>query len=167
MPHGQRSFEIEFDLIDHQLLITTSDRAVGRLALEPQTVAAFHARLMQELERLDLRVEIHKKPNEVAEAIPFDRDEVHRAYDAEYASRFGGVLVRADRVLKRFRGDFIGKCGPVRFFWCGPDLAVTRFAGRTALEHPGGVPNLPGHVAREAYSQEVSSCGFWAGGGPL
>jgi hypothetical protein len=119
------------------------------------------------MERLDLRVSIHTKPNEVADAVPFDKDEAHAAYDAGYAERFWRILVQVDRVFKQFRGGFIGKCSPVHFFWGGPDLAVTRFSGRTAPEHPGGVPNLPIAVARDAYSHEVSSCGFWPGGGPI
>jgi hypothetical protein len=167
IPHGQRSFEMAFDLVDHELAITSSDGARARLALEPQSVAAFYARLMGELGRLGLDVKIHAKPNEVAEPIPFDRDEVHRAYDAEHVYRFGRILVQADRVFKQFRARFIGKCSPVHFFWGAPDLAVTRFSGRRAPEHPGGVPNLPDRVAREAYSHEVSSCGFWWGGGPI
>ena len=99
--------------------------------------------------------------------LPFDRDEVHRSYDREYAHRFWLVLVQADRVFKTFRAGFIGKCSPVHFFWGGADLAVTRFSGRPAPPHPGGIPNLPDRVVREAYSQEVSSCGFWPGGGAI
>jgi hypothetical protein len=167
IPDGDRSFEIAFDFVSHHLDIVTSDGATGRVALEPQSVAAFYGRLMSELGRLGVHVAIHRKPNEVAEAIRFDQDEVHRAYDAEYAHRFGRVLVQADRVFKKFRARFIGKCSPVHFFWGAPDLAVTRFSGRTAPQHPGGVPNLPDRVAREAYSHEVSSCGFWWGGGPI
>ena len=120
---------------------------------------------MEELAKLDLRVRISKKPNEVADPIRFDRDTAPRAYDPEYANRFWRALVQADRVLKTFRGRFIGKCSPVHFFWGAPDLAVTRFSGRRAPEHPGGVPNLPDRVTRDAYSHEVSSCGFWPGGG--
>ena len=106
-------------------------------------------------------------PNEIADAIPFDQDETHRAYDPEYADRFWRILVQAERVFSEFRARFIGKCSPVHFFWGAPDLAVTRFSGRTAPPHPGGVPNLPDWVTREAYSHEVSSCGFWPGGGPI
>jgi hypothetical protein len=112
-------------------------------------------------------VRIHTTPNEVADAIPFERDEAHAAYDPAYANRFWRVLVQADRIFKQFRGRFIGKCSPVHFFWGAPDLAVTRFSGRSAPQHPGGVPHLPDVVAREAYSHEVSSCGFWPGGGPV
>ncbi|MGZ5711522.1 MAG: DUF5996 family protein [Burkholderiales bacterium] len=167
IPYGSRTFEIDFDFIDHQLRIVSSDGGTAGFALQPQTVKAFHARLMDEMARLGFHVSIHVKPNEVADAIPFDRDEIHRAYDREYVNRFWRILVQSDRVFKKFRAGFIGKCSPVHFFWGAPDLAVTRFSGRTAPMHPGGVPNLPDWVAREAYSHEVSSCGFWAGGGPV
>ena len=130
-------------------------------------MAVFYRRLMEEMARLDLRVDIRKRPNEVPDPIPFDQDEAHRAYDREYANRFWRVLVQADRVFKEFRARFIGKCSPVHFFWGAPDLAVTRFSGRRAPEHPGGIPNLPDWVTREAYSHEVSSCGFWPGGGSV
>lgn len=167
MPHGTRTFEIELDFVDHRLAVRSSDGGTGGFPLEPQTVAAFYARLMGELDALGLHVDIHKRPNELPDTLPFDRDEVHRAFDREYAQRFWRILVQADRVLKRFRGRFIGKCSPVHFFWGAADLAVTRFSGRRAPEHPGGIPNLPDRVTREAYSHEVSSCGFWPGGGPI
>jgi hypothetical protein len=122
---------------------------------------------METMDSLDLHVQIYKRPNEIAEAIPFDQDETHGAYDREYAKRFWRVLVQADRVLKAFRAGYLGKSSPVHLFWGGLDLAVTRFSGRTAPPHPGGIPNLPDWVTREAYSHEVSSCGFWAGGGPV
>ena len=122
---------------------------------------------MAELRTLDLPVVIHTMPSEIADAIPFEQDETHKSYDREYAHRFWQVLVQADRVFKIFRGGFIGKCSPVHFFWGGPDLAVTRFSGRRAPEHPGGIPHLPNRVAREAYSHEVCSAGFWPGGGPI
>ena len=167
IPYDTRAFQIDFDFIRHQLIVESSDGGVGTFPLQPQSVAAFYRRLMQEMGRLDLSVDIHKKPNEVVDAIRFDQDESHSAYDPEYANRFWRILVQADRVFKQFRGRFIGKCSPVHFFWGAPDLAVTRFSGRRAPEHPGGVPNLPDRVAREAYSHEVSSCGFWPGGGPI
>lgn len=167
VPYGTRTFQIDFDFIEHSLTVQTSDGGVRGIALEPQTVAAFYTRVMEEMEKLGLRVSICKVPNEVADPIPFDRDEVHRAYDREYANRFWRVLVQADRVFKQFRARFIGKCSPVHFFWGAPDLAVTRFSGRKAPEHPGGIPHLPDWVTREAYSHEVSSCGFWPGGGPI
>lgn len=167
IPHGNRTFQVEFDFIAHQLIVRSSDGGTGGFALEPQPVAAFYKRLMAEMEKLALPVEIHRKPNEVAEPIPFDQDETHQAYDPVYANRFWRVLVQADRVFQVFRARFSGKCSPVHFFWGAPDLAVTRFSGRRAPEHPGGIPNLPDWVTRDAYSHEVSSCGFWPGGGPV
>jgi hypothetical protein len=122
---------------------------------------------MKELDGLRFPVKIHEKPNEVADPIPFATDETHRSYDPEYANRYWRILGQADRVFKTFRARFVGKCSPVHVFWGAPDLAVTRFSGRTAPPHPGGVPNLPDWVAREAYSHEVSSAGFWPGGGPV
>lgn len=163
IPYGARMFEINFDFIAHQLTVHSSDGRSGGFALTSQTVAAFYARLMRELDGLDLPVGINRMPQEVAEPIPFDQDEVHRAYDREYVNRFWRALVQIDRVFKEFRSRFIGKCSPVHLFWGGPDLAVTRFSGRKAPEHPGGIPNLADWVTREAYSHEVSSCGFWPG----
>jgi len=167
IPYGNRTFQIDFDFVKHSLAVHSSDGGSGGLALEPQSVAAFYARLMQEMAKLELHVKIYPKPNEVADAIRFDQDETHCAYDCEYANRFWRILVQADRVFKEFRARFIGKCSPVHFFWGAPDLAVTRFSGRRAPEHPGGMPNLPDWVTREAYSHEVSSCGFWPGGGMI
>lgn len=167
IPYDARTFQIDFDFIDHRLSIQTSDGTGKTMALRPRSVADFYAELMSTLAELGLHVSIHTAPNEVVDAIPFPQDHVHAAYDAEYANRFWLALVQADRVFKEFRTGFIGKCSPVHFFWGSFDLAVTRFSGRQAPEHPGGVPNLPDRVAREAYSHEVSSCGFWPGGGTL
>ena len=167
IPYRDRTFQIDFDFIHHLLTVQSSDGRIGHFKLEPQSVATFYSRLMDQMAKLDLHVQIHRKPNEVADAIPFDRDESHAAYDREYANRYWRVLVQADRVLTEFRARFAGKCSPVHYFWGAPDLAVTRFSGRRAPEHPGGIPNLPDMVTREAYSHEVSSCGFWAGGGPV
>lgn len=167
VPYGNRTFQIDFDFVDHRLTMQSSDGRTGCIALEPQSVAAFYANLMEEMRKLDLHVNIYPKPNEVPVPIRFDQDETHQAYDGEYANRFWRILVQADRVFKEFRGRFIGKCSPVHFFWGAPDLAVTRFSGRRAPEHPGGIPNLPDWITREAYSEEVCSCGFWAGGGPI
>lgn len=167
IPHGARVFQIDFDFITHQLTVQCSDGTIGGFTLEPQSVAAFYTRLMEELRKLNLPVTIRKRPNEVADPITFDQDKADRAYDPVYANRFWRVLVQTDRVMKQFRARFIGKCSPVHFFWGAPDLAVTRFSGRRAPEHPGGIPNLPDWVTREAYSHEVSSCGFWPGGGPI
>jgi hypothetical protein len=164
IPYGARAFEIEFDFLAHALRIQTSDGRCARLPLRAQSVSAFYREVMRAMASLDLVVPIHKRPNELPDALPFDEDEMHKAYDPEYVQRFWRILVHADRVLKGFRARFIGKCSPVHFFWGAADLAVTRFSGRRAPPHPGGVPHLPDRVAREAYSHEVSSCGFWPGG---
>src|SRR4030095_3057598 len=141
------------------------DGAHATLALEPESVAAFHNRLMAALGGIGLDVRIHETQNELAAAIPFPEDREHRAYDRDAVNRFWRVLVQADRVMKAFRGRFIGKCSPVHLFWGALDMAVTRFSGRPAPRHPGGIPHLPDRVTREAYSHEVSSCGFWPGTG--
>ncbi len=167
IPYGTRAFQIDFDFLAHQLTVQASDGGKAVLALQPQSVATFYRRLMHEMEGLDFRVALHRSPNEVADAIPFDQDETHGSYDPEYANRFWRVLVQASRILSEFRAQFIGKCSPVHFFWGAPDLAVTRFSGRRAPRHPGGITNLPDWVTRDAYSHEVSSCGFWPGGGPI
>ena len=167
IPYGLRTFQIDFDFIDHLLAVRASDGRKAGFSLRPQSVAAFYRTLMDEMRSLDIHVDIHKKPNEVPEPIRFDQDESHRSYDREYANRFWRILVQSDRIMKEFRARFIGKCSPVHLFWGALDLAVTRFSGRSAPQHPGGVPNLPDFVAREAYSHEVSSCGFWPGGGAV
>jgi hypothetical protein len=169
MPHGDRLFQIEFDLVEHRLVIE-AERQRRELALRPQSVAAFYAEVMGTLDAMGLGVEIHGAPNEVPDAIPFAEDTVHASYDAAAAERFGAVLRHAHRVLVAFRARFVGKTSPVHFFWGSFDLAVTRFSGRPAPEHPGGIPNLPDWVTREAYAEEVSSVGFWPGddtNGPL
>jgi hypothetical protein len=163
IPYNTRTFQIDFDFIDHKLLIQASDGLVKTMSLSPRAVADFYEELFDKLAGLNLKVKINMTPNEVADPIPFDKDYEHASYDADYANRFWRALVQADRVFKRFRARFIGKCSPVHFFWGSFDLAVTRFSGRRAPEHPGGVPHLPDWVAREAYSHEVSSCGFWPG----
>ena len=167
IPYGNRTFQIDFDFIGHEVKIQSSEGGVAGFSLQPQSVAAFYRRLQSEMGTLDLIVNINEKPNEIPDPIPFDRDETHKAYDPVYANRFWRVLVQTDRVFKEFRARFVGKCSPVHYFWGAPDLAVTRFSGRPAPQHPGGVPHLPDRVAREAYSHEVSSCGFWPGGGPV
>ncbi len=163
MPLGSRFFQIDFDFLDHVVRIRASDGREGRVALRPMSVADFHAELMAELEALGLGVRIWRRPVEVADPIPFDRDHTHAAYDRDQVRRFFQALAAADRVLKRFRGEFIGKSSPSHFFWGGFDLAVTRFSGRTAPEHPGGIPNMADWVTREAYSHEVVSAGWWPG----
>ena len=167
IPYGNRTFQIDFDFIGHQVAIQSSDGGVVGFSLQPQSVAAFYRRLQNEMAKLDLHVNINEKPNEISNPIPFDQDESHAAYDPMYANRFWRVLVQADRVFKEFRARFVGKCSPVHYFWGAPDLAVTRFSGRRAPEHSGGVPHLPDRVVREAYSHEVSSCGFWPGAAPI
>jgi Family of unknown function (DUF5996) len=164
IPHGPRSFEIQFDFIDHVLDITVSDGSARRLALRPQSVADFYGALMAALGELGIPVAINEKPCEIAAATAFSRDRLHAAYDAEYAWRFWQVLLRVDRVLKTFRTGFLGKSSPVHFFWGSFDLAVTRFSGRRAPPFTGKAPGLAPEVMREAYSHEVSSAGFWPGG---
>jgi len=167
IPYAARAFQIDFDFIDHALLIQTSDGETRRFALEPRSVAEFHDALMATLAELDIRVRIHGSPNEVPDPVPFREDRAHAAYDRDYAERFWRVLLQADRVFKLFRARFLGKVSPVHFFWGSFDHAVTRFSGRKAPPHPGGIPNLPDAVTREAYSHEVSSAGFWPGGGAI
>ena len=167
IPHGERTFQIDFDLVDHELIIRSSDGRAGGFALEPQSVASFYARLMAELARLELPVRIYPRPNEIPDPVRFDQDEVHCAYDRASANRYWRILVQSDRVFNVFRARFIGKCSAVHLFWGALDLAVTRFSGRSAPDHPGGIPNLPDWVTREAYSHEVASCGFWPGGGSI
>jgi hypothetical protein len=167
IPYQGRTFEIEFDFLDHQLRITTLEGRTETLKLAPRTVADFYQELFARLKRLGLDIEIRTTPNEIPDPVPFDQDRTHASYDAGQVERFWRALVQADRVFKIFRSRFLGKCSQVHFFWGSFDLAVTRFSGRRAPPHPGGVPNLPDWVAREAYSHEVSSCGFWPGGETL
>jgi Family of unknown function (DUF5996) len=153
-------FEIRFDFIAHKLLIEVSDGAARSMDLKPRSVADFYAELMGHLRSLEIDLKIHGSPDEVPNPIPFTRDEVHKSYDAQYAHRFWRALVSVDKVFKEFRSGFIGKCSPVHFFWGSFDLAVTRFSGR-------GAPERPDPLSREAYSHEVSSAGFWPGGGEI
>ncbi|MGO9719878.1 MAG: DUF5996 family protein [Methylocella sp.] len=167
IPFGERIFQIDFDFIGHLLLIGVSDGTQRQLPLRAQPIADFYAAVMAALDDLGIRVKIGEWPNEVPNPIRFSDDRVHDAYEPEYARRFWRVLLQVDRVFKLFRSGFIGKCSPVHFFWGSFDLAVTRFSGRRAPLHPGGVPNLSDEVVREAYSHEVSSAGFWPGGGAI
>jgi hypothetical protein len=167
MPYGSRTFDAEFDFIEHELVLRTGEGAVQRIALRPRSVAEFYRAYLAALKKLDVHVKLWPVPVEVENPIRFPDDETHASYDPEYANRHWRILVQADDVFRRFRASFLGKCSPVHFFWGSFDLAVTRFSGRPAPPHPGGVPNFPDWVAREAYSHEVSSCGFWPGGGPL
>lgn len=167
IPFDERVAEFEFDFIDHLLQIRTSDAMTRTMQLRPRSVADFHRALFAHLGDLGLPVQIHPAPNELPDATPFAQDEAHASYDPEYAQRYWRLLVQADRVMKQFRARFIGKCSPVHLFWGSFDLAVTRFSGAAAPAHPGGVPNCPDRVTREAYSHEVSSCGFWPGNDAL
>jgi Family of unknown function (DUF5996) len=167
IPCQERTFEIDFDFIDHRLVVRTSDGAIRTIPLHPRSVADFYMELMATLLSLGIDVKIWTTPVEVMERIPFEEDHQHTSYDAEYAQRCWRIMAQTDRILKRFRSGFIGKCSPVHFFWGAFDMAVTRFSGRRAPEHPGGVPALADFVVREAYSHEVSSCGFWPGGGAV
>ncbi|MEW6768291.1 MAG: DUF5996 family protein [Pseudomonadota bacterium] len=165
IPYSSISFQIDFDFCRHVLTFATSDQRRAEFALAPMPVSEFYDRVMQILRDLGIGVNIWTVPVEVADAIPFEQDRQHKSYDADAAHRFWLALVHADRAMKRFRAPFIGKVSPVHFFWGSFDLAVTRFSGRTAPPHPGGMPNLGDWVAVEAYSHEVSSCGFWPGNG--
>jgi hypothetical protein len=163
IPTGNEIFEIEFDFIAHGLIVGTSGGDERRFALEPQSVADFYHRVLSALHALGIEVAINEVPNEVPDPVPFSRDRTHRSYDAAAVHAFWRVLIQADRIFKQFRTGYLGKASPVHFFWGSFDLAVTRFSGRPAPPHPGGVPALPDAVAREAYSHEVSSAGFWPG----
>ncbi|HEX3947560.1 MAG TPA: DUF5996 family protein [Acidimicrobiales bacterium] len=165
MPAAATGLEIEFDFVDHVLDLRTTDGGRRQVTLEPRTVADFYAATMDALDQLGVRVHLLARPVEMAVAIPFADDDRHRTYDAAAAHRFWLALVQAHRVMSAFRGRFLGKASPVHFFWGAMDLAATRFSGRTAPAHPGGVPNCADWVQQMAYSHEVSSCGFWPGGG--
>ena len=160
-----RTFDIIFDFIEHRLRIAVSDGRSESFALQPMSVADFYADLMQRLRRLGIDVHIWTMPSEIENAVPFDQDRTHAQYDPEYAGRFRDALVQAARVMNDFRARFIGKASPVHFFWGSFDLAVTRFSGRTAPPPKSVTPNVAGWVMAEAYSHEVSSCGFWPGNG--
>jgi Family of unknown function (DUF5996) len=162
IPYAAGAFEIDFDFLAHRLTIRTSDGHADGFALQPMTVADFYAEVMGRLTRLGLDIRIWPMPVEIPHPVPFDQDRVHAAYDPDFAQRFWRALLSAHRVLTAFRGGFLGKASPVHFFWGSFDLAVTRFSGRAAPRHPGA-PNVADRVTREAYSHEVSSCGFWPG----
>ena len=167
VPDGTRTFQIDFDFIDHRLRITTSDSAQRHFALPGHSVASFHAATLAALAELGIAVTIDEMPNELPDPVRFSEDIAHASYDPEAVRRFLQILVNSDRIFKQFRTGFLGKASPVHFFWGSFDLAVTRFSGRRAPRHPGGVPHLPDAVAHEAYSHEVSSAGFWPGGGAI
>ena len=163
MERGDRAFEIELDLVRHVLRLRDERGRTPSFPLEPMTVAEFYRRFLELVRSLDIEVRIYRRPVEVSAAIPFDEDQVHASYDRTWAERLHQVLLTSDALLKEFRGLFVGKASPVHFFWGGFDLAATRFSGRTAPPHPGGIPNVGDWVMREAYSHEVISAGFWPG----
>ena len=164
MHAGALGLEMEFDLVDHRLALRTTDGQRREVGLEPQSVARFYEATMAALGDLGIEVSILARPVEVIEAIPFAEDDTHRSYDAKAVHDFWLALVQAHAVMTRFRSSFVGKASPVHYFWGAPDLATTRFSGRVAPKHPGGAPNCAAWVMELAYSQEVSSCGFWPGG---
>src|SRR5262245_23788613 len=163
IPIGNEILEMEFDFVGHRLVARTSRGDERTLALEPQTVADFYLRVMDLLNGIGVAVTINQTPSEVPNPVRFSEDRTHVSYDAAAAHRFWRALVQVDRVFKLFRTSFLGKVSPVHFFWGSFDLAITRFSGRPAPRHPGGVPHLPDAITREAYSHEVSSAGFWPG----
>jgi len=165
MPYCGRTVDVIFDFATHRLVIETSDGRVEEFALEPMAVADFYSEFMQRLRRLGIEVHIWTMPSEIENAISFERDRVHAQYDRLYAQKFWLALLQANRVMNEFRARFIGKASPVHFFWGSFDLAVTRFSGRTAPPPKGATPNVASWVMAEAYSHEVSSCGFWPGNG--
>jgi hypothetical protein len=167
IPCGSQIFELELDFLDQRVNGRSSNGQSAGFMLRPMPVAEFHDRMFELLHALGVDVHIKERPNEIPGAIPFPQDRVHKAYDGAAAQRFWRALIQADRVLKLFRTSFLGKVSPVHFFWGSFDLAVTRFSGRRAPEHPGGVPGLPDRITREAYSHEVSSAGFWPGSDPF
>jgi hypothetical protein len=167
IPFGNRTFAVDFDFLEHNLTVRTSDGMGRELQLAPRSVADFYADYLAMLRSLGLEVKIWPVPVEVETSIRFLEDRSHASYDAESATRLWRLLTQTDRVLKRFRGRFLGKASPVHFFWGGFDLAATRFSGRRAPPYPGGIPNVGNWVMQEAYSHECSSVGFWPGGGPI
>ncbi|MEO7433494.1 MAG: DUF5996 family protein [Dokdonella sp.] len=167
MPCANGSFSVEFDFLEHRLLIQVSDGATRGVALEPCSVADFFARYLAALLELGIAPGIRPVPVELATVIPFARDRKHASYDPDAVQRWWRILLQTERVMQRFRGRFVGKQSPAHFFWGSFDLATTRFSGRRAPRHPGGVPHCPDDVMVEAYSHECSSCGFWPGGGPV
>ena len=162
IPLGSRVFDIEFDFVEHQLVIRTGEGAIRKVQLRPRTVAEFYLEVMEELRSLSIAAKIHATPDEVSDPIPFEEDYAHASYDPDFANRFWRILVSNDAVFKEFRSRFIGKCSPVHFFWGSFDLAVSRFSGRRAPERAGADP-----ITREGYSHEVISGGFWPGGGEV
>ena len=167
IPDGARSFQIDIDFIDHVLRISTSDGGARQFALAGKSVASFYAAVTADLAALGVPTAIDEMPSELPDPVRFSQDQLHATYDPDAVGRFHQILVSIDSVFKQFRTGFLGKASPVHFFWGSFDLAVTRFSGRRAPRHPGGVPHLSDEVACEAYSHEESSAGFWPGSGAI
>jgi hypothetical protein len=167
LPYGDRTLDIDFDFLDHQLVLRTSDGATRALPLRPRSVADFYGEYRAMLKARDVDVRLRPSPAELETVVPFPEDRAHASYDADAAQRCWRALAPPDRVMRAFRGRFLGKCSPVHFWWGGFDLSCTRFNGRTAPPHPGGIPNRPDWITREAYSHECISAGWWPGGGAL
>jgi Family of unknown function (DUF5996) len=165
IPYGGESFQIDFDFVDHTLILQTSKGKIETVVLGPRTVADFYAEVMSRLRGLGVETRIWTMPVEIADAVPFEQDNTHTSYDREYVHRFWRILLQVDRMFTRFRGQFLGKVSPVHLFWGSFDIAVTRFSGRAAPRLTSHSPNLGVRVMQEAYSHEVSSCGFWPGNG--
>lgn len=165
IPYTAGHFAIDLDFIDHALRLDASNGESLSFSLEPMPVSDFYQNTMQALNRLGIQVQLFTRPVEVVEAIPFEKDDTHKSYDADTVHRYWRALLMANRVLKEFRARFTGKASPVHFFWGAFDLAATRFSGRTAPKHPGGIPNCPDRVMQDAYSHELASAGFWPGAG--
>jgi len=167
IPSGSEAIDLEFDFHQHRLVGRSSRGMTAAFDLKPMSVADFYAGTLQLLQTLDVAATINPLPSELPDPVPFADDRRERSYDADAAHRFWRVLLQADRLFKHFRTGFLGKASPVHLFWGGFDLAVTRFSGRRAPLHPGGIPGLSDRVTREAYSHEVSSAGFWPGSDPF
>ena len=165
MPYAAGTFDVVFEFVHHRLVVETNDGRSESFGLKPMTVADFYAEFMGLLRRLGIDVHIRTMPCEIDNAVPFDQDRTHAQYDPAYVQKFSQALVQSNRVMNEFRARFIGKVSPVHFFWGSFDLAVTRFSGRTAPPPTGVTPNVASWVMAEAYSHEVSSCGFWPGNG--
>ena len=163
IPYEGRIFQIDFDFVQHKLLIECTNAQTLSMDLRPMTVADFYAELFENLERIGLDIKIHGSPNEIEPAIPFKENTINKSYEPEAAKNLWQAMLQSSCVFNKFRSDFIGKCSPVHLFWGAFDLAVTRFSGNPAPLHPGGMPNMPLEVMQEAYSHEVSSAGFWPG----
>jgi hypothetical protein len=163
MPYERGMLEVELDFVDHTLAFRSSDGSSRGMKLKPRTVADFYDEYVSHLRALGARLEIRPVPSEMEDELPFVEDQQHRSYDPEAVNRCWTALTQGSRVLQRFRGRFLGKCSPVHLFWGAFDLACTRFSGRPAPVHPGGVPHLPDRVVREAYSHECISAGWWPG----